>query len=65
MCPASQKVSELVETKVRNTEVQLMAHQGSRWVRKVRQVGRICMAMMAEDDKEEEVRPWPPGFLPL
>ena len=64
-CPTSQKTSEPVETKARDTEVRLTARRGARRVKKVRMVGRIRAAVMAEESQEEEERPWPPGFLPL
>ena len=64
MCPASRKVSEPVETKAHDMEVWLTAHQGSRWVRKAKKVGRVCAAIMAEENEEQEEWPWPPGFLP-
>ena len=62
-CPASQKASKPVETKVRDTEVRLTARQGPRRARKAKTVGRIRAAIMVEEEEEEE-RPPPPGFLP-
>ena len=63
-CPADQRASKPVETKARDTEVRLTARQSPRRVRKAKTVGRIRAAVMAEEDEEQEERPWPPGFLP-
>ena len=60
-CPASQKVSEPVGTKARDTEVRLTARQGSRRVRKAKKVGRVCTAIMAKENEEQEEQPWPLG----
>ena len=39
-----------------------MVHQGPQQARKAKTVGRICVAIMVEEEKEED-RPLLPGFL--